>query len=88
VACRTARPKRELQRIVRTQARDIVIDPSGRLAGRGAYVCKGTDCLELAIKRGALARALETQLPATFLAAVTSGAVTTNTIEGGARGQE
>ena len=88
MACRTARPKRELQRIVRTQGRDVVIDPSGRLAGRGAYVCQGSDCLELATKRGALARALETQLPATFLAAVMSGAVTTNTNEGGARGQE
>ena len=88
VACRTSRPKRELQRVVRTPARDVVLDPTGRLAGRGAYVCLGTDCLTQAIKKGALARALETALPATFLEAVTSGAITTNTIEGGARGQE
>jgi len=88
VACRTSRPKRELQRIVRTPDRDIVIDPTGRLAGRGAYVCQGTDCLELAIKKGALSRALEIPLPAAFLEAATSGAITTNTIEGGARGQE
>jgi predicted RNA-binding protein YlxR (DUF448 family) len=88
VACRTSRPKRELQRIVRTPARDVVIDPTGRLAGRGAYVCQGTVCLDLAIKKGALARALETPLPAAFLEAATSGALSTNIIEGGARGQE
>jgi predicted RNA-binding protein YlxR (DUF448 family) len=88
VACRTSRPKRELQRIVRTPERTVVMDPTGRLAGRGAYVCLGSDCLDLAIKKGALARALDTPLPAAFLEAATSGAITTNTTEGGARGQE
>ena len=87
MACRTSRPKRELQRVVRTPERDVVFDPTGRLAGRGAYVCHGPACLELAIKKGALARALEIPLPAAFLEAVTSGAITTNT-QGGARGQE
>ena len=87
VACRSSRPKRELQRVVRTPGRDVVFDPSGRLAGRGAYVCLGTDCLTQAIKKGALARALDTPLPAAFLEAAT-GAITTNTTEGGARGQE
>ena len=77
VACRTSRPKRELQRIVRTPQRDVVIDPTGRLAGRGAYVCLGTDCLDIAIKKGALERALETPLPAAFLEAA-RGAISTN----------
>ena len=88
VACRTSRPKRELQRIVRTPTGDIVVDPTGRLAGRGAYVCQDTDCLSIAIKKGALERALQTPLPAAFLVAATAGAITTNTTEGGARGQE
>ena len=64
-----------------------MIDPTGRLAGRGAYVCLGTDCLDLAITKGALARALEIPLPDAFLEAA-RGAITTNTTEGGARGQE
>ena len=87
VACRTSRPKRELQRVVRTPERDVVFDPSGRLAGRGAYVCLETDCLDLSIRKGALARALETPLPVAFLEAA-RGAITTNTTEGGARGKE
>jgi predicted RNA-binding protein YlxR (DUF448 family) len=88
VACRTSRPKRELQRIVRTPAREVVLDPGGRLAGRGAYVCTTGDCLTKAIKKGALSRALEIQLPAAFLASVAPGDHTTLTTEGGPRGQE
>ena len=65
-----------------------MIDPTGRLAGRGAYVCLGTDCLDIAIKKGALERALEIPLPAAFLESATAGAIPTNTTEGGAHGQE
>ena len=88
MACRTVRPKHALLRIVRTPGRDVVVDESGRLAGRGAYVCAGTDCLTVAIKKGALARALETPLSAAFLADAVAGAIPMHTIEGGARGQE
>jgi hypothetical protein len=39
-------------------------DPSGRLAGRGAYVCADGSCRELALNKGALARALSVSIPA------------------------
>jgi predicted RNA-binding protein YlxR (DUF448 family) len=65
---------------------DVVFDPTGRLAGRGAYVCQDTDCLS--IDKGALTRALDTPLPAAFLADAASGAIPTLTTEGGARGKE
>jgi hypothetical protein len=88
VACRTARAKRDLQRIVRTPEGTVVLDPSGRMNGRGAYVCVDTDCLTIAIKKGALGRALQTQLPSSFLANVGPGADPTLITEGGPRGQE
>ncbi|HEV8281750.1 MAG TPA: YlxR family protein [Candidatus Limnocylindrales bacterium] len=88
MACRTARAKRDLQRVVRTPEGTVVLDPSGRMNGRGAYVCVGTDCLTIAIKKGALARALDTQLPPTFLASVGPGADPMLTTKGGPRGQE
>jgi len=88
VACRTSRAKRDLRRIVRTPTGDVVFDPTGRLAGRGAYVCQQTDCLSIAITKGALTRALDTQLPAAFLAEAGTGAIPTHTTEGGARGKE
>ena len=89
VACRTARPKRELVRIVRTPDGRVEVDETGRLAGRGAYVCRTAACLTIANTRGVLARALETQVPTALFASVDLGATTNHdTIEGGARGQE
>jgi len=88
VACRTSRAKRDLRRIVRTPTGDVVVDPTGRLAGRGAYVCQDTDCLSIAIRKGALSRALDTPLPAAFLADVAPEVITTQTSQGGARGKE
>jgi predicted RNA-binding protein YlxR (DUF448 family) len=64
------------------------MDDTGRLAGRGAYVCPNTDCLTIAITRGALSRALESPLPPAFLESVRAAQDTDDTIEGGARGQE
>jgi uncharacterized protein len=73
---------------VRTPTGEVVLDPTGRLAGRGAYVCHDTDCLAIAIKKGALTRALDTPLPAAFLSSVAPEAIPTHTAQGGARGQE
>ena len=89
VACRTVRPKRELMRVVRTPAGEIILDASGRAPGRGAYVCRTTECLDKAIAKGALSRALTTPLPADLRDALVGGITDTNTIiEGGVRGQE
>jgi predicted RNA-binding protein YlxR (DUF448 family) len=89
VACRTARPKRELLRVVRTPDGQTVVDPTGRLAGRGAYVCNDVACIERAITKGALARALKITLPSGLREALVAGGNPMNTIiEGGARGQE
>jgi predicted RNA-binding protein YlxR (DUF448 family) len=89
VACRTAKPKRELVRIVRTPDGTVVADDTGKLAGRGAYVCRTAACLTIANTKGALTRALETQVPTALLASIDLATHTNHdTIEGGARGQE
>jgi predicted RNA-binding protein YlxR (DUF448 family) len=62
VGCRTARPKRELVRLVRQLSGDVVVDPSGKLNGRGAYVCPDEACWTLAERRRGLERALSVQL--------------------------
>jgi predicted RNA-binding protein YlxR (DUF448 family) len=41
----------------------VELDDSGRVAGRGAYVCRDEACINKALERGALARALETTIP-------------------------
>ncbi|MBA2373266.1 MAG: YlxR family protein [Chloroflexi bacterium] len=89
VVCRTPRPKRELVRIVRCPDGTLRHDPSGRLSGRGAYLCRQTGCLETAITKGALSRALKTPIPPGLrdeLAAESSDPL--NMTEGDARGQE
>jgi hypothetical protein len=88
VACRTSRAKRDLQRIVRSPDGRVTLDPTGRLTGRGAYVCHDTDCLTIAINKGALSRALETGLPPSFLESVPAGPTHTDNNPGGNSGQE
>jgi len=44
IACRHARPKRELVRIVRTPGGKIEVDPTGKRPGRGAYLCRQQTC--------------------------------------------
>ncbi len=90
VACRTVRPKRELVRVVRDPSGGITIDPSGRADGRGAYLCRTAECIDNAIKKGALTRALSIPLPTDLRAALVAGVADQplHTTEGGARGQE
>lgn len=63
-ACRQMKPKNELVRIVKTPEGDIKLDPTGKLNGRGAYICKSAECLKKAQKIGALSRAFGTEIPA------------------------
>jgi predicted RNA-binding protein YlxR (DUF448 family) len=84
VACRTERPKRELVRIVRTPAGALLLDPTGRVAGRGAYICADGTCRAAALKRHAIERALKAPLPPGLLEQL--GAADPTIIEGGPRG--
>lgn len=60
VGCRTVIAKRSLIRIVRT-AEGVRVDPTGKAAGRGAYLHDNRACWERGL-RGALAHALKTEL--------------------------
>ena len=50
IACRQMLDKRELCRVVRTPTGEIVLDDTGKLAGRGAYLCRNLACLQKAFK--------------------------------------
>ena len=62
VGCREMHEKRELIRIVKSAEGMVSIDMRGKAPGRGAYICKKSDCLERAMKSRALERALEHRL--------------------------
>ena len=73
IGCNESFPKKSLCRIVKTkiklenetaEEKEIVrFDASGKLNGRGAYICKKLDCFEKALKSKRLSRALEIEIP-------------------------
>lgn len=62
VGCRTMKEKRSLVRVVRTEEDSACVDPTGKMNGRGAYVCPCAECLKKAVKSRALDRALEVKI--------------------------
>ncbi len=52
-------PKKDLVRIVKTDE-GFSLDATGRMPGRGAYICRNKACLEAAIKRNIVGRSLKT----------------------------
>ena len=61
VGCRRRATKQELLRVVADDLGDgleVVPDPKGRAPGRGAHLHPTPECLELALRRRAFARAL------------------------------
>ena len=63
MGCRERKEKRAMIRVVRCTDGQIQLDFSGKLNGRGAYVCPNPDCLAKARKSRALERCLETPIP-------------------------
>lgn len=45
-------------RVVRTPEGQVVLDPTGKRSGRGAYICPDLECLAGALKSGRLAKSL------------------------------
>ena len=62
VGCSEMKPKAELMRVVKPQDGDCAIDRTGKVPGRGAYVCESAECLKKAQKTKALERALEAKI--------------------------
>lgn len=56
-------PKKELTRIVRTVDGNVVIDDTGKVNGRGAYLKLSLDAIEKAEKTKILDRKLEIEVP-------------------------
>ena len=63
MGCRERREKRELIRVVRCTDGSVSLDFSGKLNGRGAYLCPNMECLKKAQKSKVLDRSLEVTIP-------------------------
>jgi predicted RNA-binding protein YlxR (DUF448 family) len=84
-------------RIVRTPDGRVVLDETGRLAGRGAYLCRDETCRATALAKGVVRRALAAVPPPEVWTALADACrpsmtkttmMTTTTNEGGTRGEE
>ena len=64
IACREMKPKRELLRVVRKhEGGEIAVDLTGKMSGRGAYICPGKACFARARKSKGLERTFECEIP-------------------------
>ena len=61
VACKAKKPKKELIRIVKND-NGIFVDRTGKVNGRGAYICDDISCLKKLIKAKPLARVFECEI--------------------------
>ena len=63
MGCRERKEKRQLIRVVRQPDGNVLLDFSGKVSGRGAYLCPNKECLIRARKAKSLERNLEVPIP-------------------------
>lgn len=63
IVCREMFDKRELIRVVKNKEGQFFVDETGKLAGRGAYICKSEQCLKNLQKSKGLNRAFKCAVP-------------------------
>ena len=56
-------PKKELLRIVRTPEGEVKVDLTGKLNGKGAYLSRSSEALDIAKNKKVLDKALEVEVP-------------------------
>lgn len=59
VGCRELRNKKDLMRILKTPDNNVIFDDTGRMNGRGAYICPSVECLKKARRTKAIERSLD-----------------------------
>lgn len=62
ISCGENKSKKELIRIVKTKDDEVLVDLTGKVNGRGAYICPTTNCFELAHKNRKISRALQIEI--------------------------
>jgi predicted RNA-binding protein YlxR (DUF448 family) len=63
MGCRERKNKKDMIRVVRQTDGNVSLDFSGKLNGRGAYICPDMECLKRARKARSLERSLEVEIP-------------------------
>ncbi len=59
MGCNAKKDKKDLIRIVKNKDNEILIDKTGKMQGRGAYLCDNVECLNKLIKSKRLEKTFE-----------------------------
>ena len=59
VGCNEMKSKKEMLRVLKTTEEEVVLDTTGKMNGRGAYLCKNAECLKKAMKHKGIERSLK-----------------------------
>ena len=62
VGCNEMKSKKEMLRVLKTAEEEVVLDTTGKMNGRGAYLCKNAECLKKAIKQRGIERSLKMEI--------------------------
>ncbi len=62
VVCREMKDRDKLLRVAKTKD-GFLVDLTNRAGGRGAYICKNQECLELARKKSVFERSFSGRIP-------------------------
>ena len=66
IGCNTKKDKKDLIRIVKNKNEEIKVDLTGKMEGRGTYICKQEECLNKAIKNKRMSRTFEMEISDTI----------------------
>lgn len=61
--CHEMKNKTDMIRVIRTPEGEIRIDETGKMNGRGAYICRSLSCLKASLGNHGLERSLHTRIP-------------------------
>lgn len=62
IACGESKAKKELIRIVKNNENGVMVDLTGKVNGRGAYICRSKECFEAAHKGRKLSKSLQMEI--------------------------
>lgn len=59
VGCNEMKSKKEMLRVLKIAENEVILDATGKMNGRGAYLCKNEECLKKAIEQKGIERSLK-----------------------------
>ena len=59
VGCNEMKSKKDMLRVLKKAEEEVVLDTTGKMKGRGAYLCKNAECLKKAMKHKGIERSLK-----------------------------